>query len=194
MLWTALLENLSVVAGEYTYYQYMGQLFPRFPGYLFWVGAVPLWILLGWFIVAMSGYIIFHDTLLNRSRGVIQAAAAGPFAVDVDLMLDPSASSNGLWVWLSGSFRFLGTPIVNFCGWFLLVFFYYLIAQDTIFSNRPLPILSRVEQYMFRQSGTGADEPDLRKFIFRIVTVELLIFALLFYFAGFLDYLAGLGV
>ena len=194
VLWTALIENLSVVAGEYTYYQYTGQLFPQYPGYLFWVGAVPLWILLGWFIVAMSGYIIFHDVLLTRSRGLIQATAAGLFAVDVDLMLDPTAASNGLWVWLSGSFRFLGIPFVNFCAWFLLVFFYYIIAQNTIFSNKPLSVLSRVEQRIFRQSESSTEGPDLRKFVFRIVVVELVMFIALFYFSNFVDYLSGSGV
>jgi uncharacterized membrane protein len=194
VLWTALLENLSVVAGEYTYYNYSNQLFPQYPGYLFWVGAVPLWILLGWFVIVMSGYIIFHDILLPRRRGLVQAAASGLFALNVDLMLDPSASANGLWVWLTGSFRLLGVPVINFFGWFLLVFCYYFIAQNTIFNSRPLIFLGRVERSIFGGVESDGGRPDLRRFIFRIIVLELVVFAVLFYFSAFLDYLAGTGV
>ena len=193
IIWTALLENLSVVAGEYTYYQYSGQLFPQYPGYLFWVGAVPLWNLLGWFVIVMSGFILFHEVLLPRARGLAQAAACGLFALNVDLMLDPAASANGLWVWLTGSFRFLGVPAINFFGWFLLVFFYDLIAQSTIFNNRPFPVLSRAERPVFGDLA-GRGGPDLRRFFFRLIVVELVIFVVLFYLSNVLDYAASAGL
>ncbi|MGI0090127.1 MAG: hypothetical protein ACREBS_00315 [Nitrososphaerales archaeon] len=47
VLWTASLENFAVLRGAYTYYSYAGQLYQGYPGYLMWVGLVPLWVVLG---------------------------------------------------------------------------------------------------------------------------------------------------
>ena len=193
ILWTALIENLSAVAGEYTYYHFSGLIAAQYPGYLFWVGAVPLWILLGWFVLSMSGYIIFHDFLLPNRRAFIQAAASGLLAVNVDLMLDPAASASNLWVWLSGSYRFLGVPVVNFLGLFLLIFFYDLIARHTIFGDLPIPLLGRVESIVFRRLRPNSLGLDLRRFLFRFIIVEVFIFAVLFFLSGFLDMVAASG-
>lgn len=194
IVWTAIIENLSAIAGEYTYYHYSNLLAPQYPGYLFWVGEVPLWILLGWFVLAMSGFVIFHEVLLPDRSAVIQAAASGLLAVNVDLMLDPAASSNGLWVWLSGSFLYLGVPLINFLGWFLLIFFYDIIAQHTIFNNRPLPVLDSFEEAIFGRAGEGGGGPDLRRFLFRIVVIEVLIFVALYSLSGLLDAVASGGL
>ena len=194
ILWTALIENLSVVAGEYTYYDFANKLIQGYPGYLFWVGAVPLWVLLGWFVLAMSGFVIFHEILLPQRRALFQAAASALLAVNVDLMLDPAASANSLWVWLSGYYRYLGVPVVNFLGWFLLIFFYDIIAGHTIFRSSPLPVLSRIERAVFGELNEGSPVPDLRRFAFRLVVLEILIFGALYYFAGFLDFIAAGGL
>lgn len=190
ILWTAFLENFAVLNGGYTYYSYEGQLFPGFPGYLFWVGTVPLWILLGWFVFSMSGYVIFHDILLRGRSTLVQATAAGLFAVDIDLMMDPAAYGNGLWVWLAGSFPFLGIPLFNFIGWFLLIFLYFAIAKNTIFTNGRLPGLGWLEERLFGEPHPDAPAPDLRRFILRTVVIELLVIAFLYSLSNFLDYLA----
>ena len=194
ILWTAILENFAVLQGGYTYYSYADQLLLHYPGYLFWVGTVPLWILLGWFVFAMAAYIIFSDLLLPNRRIVVQAAAAGLFALNIDLMMDPAAVANNLWVWLSGSFRLLTVPLFNWVGWFLLIFFYYIIAQKTIFSNQPMPVLSEVETRIFGGGRMEGGDPDLRRFAFRVVVVEVFVIVVLYSLSSFLDFLAGLGV
>ncbi|MHB1867400.1 MAG: carotenoid biosynthesis protein, partial [Nitrososphaerales archaeon] len=145
VLWTAPLENFAVIKGAYTYYSYAGVLLPNYPGYLMWVGLVPLWIVLGWFVFAMSGFLIFHNIVLPRRRALFQAAASGLFALNIDLMMDPIASSNGLWTWTTNIVDILGVPLFNFVGWFMLIFFYDLIAEHTIFNNKPLKLVSKLE-------------------------------------------------
>jgi uncharacterized membrane protein len=194
LVWTSIIENLAAVAGEYSYYYYAGQLLPGYPGYLFWVGMVPLWILLGWFVLSMSGFVIFHEVLLSTRGAVVQAAASGLFALNVDLMLDPAASANNLWIWQTGSFSYLGVPLANFFGWFLLIFVYDIIVGRTIFSERSLPIVSRVEKVFFGRGAGEGPRPVLRSFFFRILVLDVVVFAVLFYFASFLDYLASVGL
>ncbi len=178
VLWTAPLENFAVLNGAYSYYYFAGALQANYPGYFFWVGLVPLWIILGWFVFALSGFLIFHNVVLPRSRALLQAAASGLFALNIDLMMDPVASSNGLWVWTANIMDILRIPLFNFVGWFMLIFFYDLIAQHTIFNSRELPIVGRLERLVFR--GENRQEGiDLKRLVFRIVILEIVLIVFL---------------
>ena len=190
LLWTALLENFAVLNGGYTYYAYSGLIYPGYPGYLFWVGTVPLWILLGWFVFAMSAYVLFHDVLLSNRSTVVQATAAGLFALNIDLMMDPAATGNNLWVWLAGSFRTLGIPLFNYIGWFILIFLYYVIVSTTLFDTPPMAVLGRAEERLFGRLDAARPGPDLRRFVFRVVVLEVLVIAFLYYLSNFLDFIA----
>jgi uncharacterized membrane protein len=178
VLWTAPLENFAVLKGAYTYYSYAGILLPHYPGYLFWVGFVPLWIVLGWFVFAMSGFLIFHNVVLPGRRALYQAAASGLFALNIDLMMDPIASSNGLWVWTTNIMDILRIPLFNYVGWFMLIFFYDLIAEHTIFNNKPLRIVGRLERVLLRKDK-GGEGPNLGRFVFRIIVLEIFLIVFL---------------
>ena len=190
VLWTAPVENFAVLRGAYTYYGYAGKILPNYPGYLMWVGLVPFWVVLGWFVFAMSGFLIFHGVLLTKRRALLQAAASGIFAVNIDLMMDPVASSNALWVWLTASFKVVGTPLFNLVGWFLLIFFYDLIARHTIMDSKPMPGLSRVEALVFRPRAGPGSGIDSRRLVFRILVLETVVIVLLALLTPFIDYLA----
>jgi uncharacterized membrane protein len=203
ILWTGPLENFAVLRGAYTYYGYVGRLLPNYPGYLMWLGLLPFWIVLGWFVFAMSGFLIFHDVLLTKKRALIQACASALFAVNIDLMMDPVASSNSLWIWLTGSFRIYGVPLFNFIGWFLLIFLYDLIAQHTIFHNKPMIGLSTLERWLFgkqsaRQDEEGGEEAygsiDGKRLIFRIIALETVVIVFLTVLTTFIDYIAATAI
>jgi uncharacterized membrane protein len=178
VLWTAPLENFAVLKGAYTYYSYAGVLLPNYPGYLLWVGLVPLWIVLGWFVFAMSGFLIFHNVVLPRKRALLQATASGLFALNIDLMMDPIASSNGLWTWTSNIMPILGIPLYNFVGWFMLIFLYDLIAEHTIFNNKPLRVVGALERLVLRKDK-GGEGPNLGRFVFRILVLEIFLIVFL---------------
>src|SRR5579872_3689068 len=145
ILWTTPLETLGIYTGSYTYSAFAGSLFPAYSGYLVWIGIVPLWIEMGWFIVSASSFMIFHEVLMRRSKAISIAAVAGLFAVNLDLMIDPIASSNNLWVWLGPSLNLLGIPLYNYVGWFVMIFFYDIIIWSTVVGFRRLKGLSVVE-------------------------------------------------
>lgn len=149
ILWTTPLETLGISTGSYTYSSFVGTLFPGYPGYFVWVGIVPLWIEMGWFIVSASSFMIFHDALATRSKTLIAALFAGLMAVDLDLMIDPIASSNRLWVWIGPSLSILGIPLYNYVGWFLMIFFYDIIIWNTVIAFREIKPLSIIEKKLF---------------------------------------------
>ncbi|MGA2876871.1 MAG: carotenoid biosynthesis protein, partial [Nitrososphaerales archaeon] len=130
--WTTPLETLGISTGSYSYLGYLGSLTPNFRGYFVWIGIVPLWVEMGWFIVSASSFMIFHDILTSKRRALISATLAGLFAVNMDLLIDPAASSNRLWIWIGSSLSFLGIPLYNFFGWFIMIFLYDLIIWHTV--------------------------------------------------------------
>jgi uncharacterized membrane protein len=178
VLWTAPLENFAVLKGAYTYYTYAGILLPHYPGYLFWVGFVPLWIVLGWFVFAMSGFLLFHNVVLPHKRALFQAVASGLFALNIDLMMDPIASSNGLWVWTTNIMDILGIPLFNYVGWFMLIFLYDLIAEHTIFNAKPMRVIGGLERLLFRKPRP-AEGPDLGRFVYRTIVLEIFLIVFL---------------
>jgi uncharacterized membrane protein len=177
ILWTSIIENLGVIDKSYTYYTYAGLFGPGYPGYLLWVGQVPLWIELGWVIVAISLFVLFHEVLLPGRSPFLQAALAGFFAVNVDLVIDPVAVANNLWQWINPSVYVLGVPIYNFLGWFCLIFFYDLLFNYTILQEKPVAILGRIERVFLRDRYTLAAKTA--RFAFRLVVTILLVAILL---------------
>ena len=176
ILWTTPLETLGISTGSYTYSAFAGSLFPGYAGYFVWIGIVPLWIEMGWFIVSASSFVLFHDVLLTRSRTVAAALFAGLFAVDLDLMIDPVASSNRLWIWIGPSLSFMGIPLYNYVGWFLMIFLYDIIIWNTVIAFRQIKVLSAVEKRLFSIKDSFSSV-SLRKkisgFVFRILIFEL---------------------
>ncbi len=176
IVWTTPLETLGISTGSYSYSSFAGSLFPGYQGYFVWIGIVPLWIEMGWFIVSASSFIVFHDVLLPRSKTVAGAVLAGFFAVDLDLMIDPIASSNKLWVWIGPSLSIMGIPLYNYVGWFLMIFLYDIIIWNTVIYFRKIRVLSAVESKLFsiRENVTSVSMGKRATgFLFRMLVFEI---------------------
>jgi uncharacterized membrane protein len=177
ILWTSIIENLGVWDQSYTYYTYAGLFGSWYPGYVFWIGLVPLWVEMGWIVVALSLFILFHEVILPGRHPVLQAALAGLFAVNIDVLIDPVAVANNLWRWITPAASVLGVPLYNWAGWFLLIFFYDLLFNYTVMRNRPVFILGGVEGLLLKDRySKGA---KAARFAFRLVVTILFIAVLL---------------
>jgi uncharacterized membrane protein len=130
ILYTVIIENFIVLNGGYDYYGYANSS-SHFLGYLIWLGVVPLWIILGWFIMTSTSYIL-TDTLLPRASPYLRALLAALISLNIDLLLDPVAVSTGLWRWTHPSVYFLGVPLTNLIGWPLIVYFFVLAFDTTV--------------------------------------------------------------
>lgn len=175
--WTTPLETLGISTGSYTYSAFAGTVFPGYRGYLVWIGIVPLWIEMGWFIVSASSFMIFHELLVPRSRTLAAALFAGLFAVDMDLMIDPIASSNKLWVWIGPSMSLMGIPLYNYVGWFLMIFLYDIIIWNTVIVFRQIRVLSTIERkiLLVKDTVSSVSISDRAKgFLFRMAVFEIL--------------------
>lgn len=177
IVWTTPLETLGISTGSYTYSSFAGTLFPGYPGYFVWIGIVPLWIEMGWFIVSASSFMIFHDVLATRSKTLVAALFAGLMAVDLDLIIDPIASSNRLWVWIGPSLNILGIPLYNYVGWFLMIFFYDIIIWSTVIAFKQIKVLSFLERKLFSIKEVVSSvslKTRMTGFLFRMLVFEIL--------------------
>jgi uncharacterized membrane protein len=179
ILWTTPIETLGVASRDYTYLAYSGVLAPNYPGYLLWLGIVPLWVSLGWFIISLSSFMIFHDIISGQRRAIVPAVLAGLLAVNIDLMVDPVSSSNKLWVWIVPGLDLFGVPLYNFVGWFLMILFFDLIIWHTITGVHPIKPLSFIENKLFafkdRMVNTISFGQRLKLFGVRMILFELIV-------------------
>jgi uncharacterized membrane protein len=172
--WTTPLETLGITTGSYSYLGYFGSLTPHYRGYLVWIFVVPLWVEMGWFIVSASSFMIFHDVLTSKRRALISATLAGLLAVNMDLLIDPVASSNRLWIWNGITLSFLGIPLYNFFGWFIMIFLYDLIIWHTVINFKSMRGLSVIEKYLFFKENLTSVTYNLKAtgFAFRLIILE----------------------
>ncbi len=143
---TLFMESAGVAGGRYYY-----------PGYLVYIsvvgGAVPLIIILAWSVnlflfMNLGKYFI---SKLYQRQNYLQilfiSLAAGLFGVCLDLLEDPIAHYNNWWIWESSlkGIKFFEVPILNFIGWFILVFFMSiatLLLERSRFSENRKVLLS----------------------------------------------------
>lgn len=97
-------------------------------------GQSPLWvftfIFFGW--IGMSGSCLFiaegilakpDQDMLTQPRLWWQVPlSTGAIAVLVDLFIDPLAVAIGYWIWFVEGSIYYGIPLLNFVGWFVLMF------------------------------------------------------------------------
>jgi uncharacterized membrane protein len=174
--WTTPLETLGISTGSYTYSAFANSLFHGYRGYFVWIGIVPLWIEMGWFIISASSFILFHDIIQTKRKTVMAAVFAGLFAVDIDLMIDPIASSNRLWVWIGPSMSLMGIPLYNYVGWFLMIFLYDIIIWNTVVAFQQIRVLSAIERrFLFISNwvASASVSEKLRGFVFRMIVFEI---------------------
>lgn len=140
---TLIIESAGAAGGRYYY-----------PGYIVYLsvvgGAVPLIIILGWSVnlflfMNLGKYFI---SKMYRHKNVLQilliSFTAGFFGICLDLIEDPLAHHNNWWIWkesLTGV-KFFNVPILNFIGWFVLIFFMciatLLIERSKFSENRKM--------------------------------------------------------
>ena len=131
---TLLIESAGVAGGRYYY-----------PGYIIYLsvvgGAVPLIIILAWSVnlflfMHMGKYFISKVyQKQNYMQIILISFTAGVFGVCLDLLEDPIAHYNNWWIWKTSlnGIKFFNVPILNFIGWFVLIFF---ISVATLFIER----------------------------------------------------------
>jgi|GEM_PF-1238882 uncharacterized membrane protein len=143
---TLIIESAGVAGGRYYY-----------SGYIIYLsvvgGAVPLIIILAWSVnlfLFMNLGKYFISKLYQKQnyvRIIFISFAAGVFGVCLDLLEDPIAHHNNWWIWgesLAG-IKFFNVPILNFVGWFVLIFFMSiatLLIERSRFSENRKVLLS----------------------------------------------------
>jgi uncharacterized membrane protein len=97
-------------------------------------GQSRLWvftfILFGWTSVCGSSLFLAEGILARRGFDLLtqknllwQAPLlTGIIAVLLDLFIDPIAVTAGYWIWLVKGTVYYGIPLLNFVGWFVLMF------------------------------------------------------------------------
>jgi putative membrane protein len=97
-------------------------------------GQSELWvftfIFFGW--IAICGICLFlaegilarpgHDMLTQHRLWWQVPLTAGIIAVVLDLFIDPVAVEAGYWVWFVQGTIYYGIPLLNYVGWFVLMF------------------------------------------------------------------------
>ncbi len=101
-------------------YEYPGQTRPWVFAYIFfgWISVCATCLLLAEGILAPRG----QDLLTVRRLRWAAPLLAGAIAVLLDLFIDPIAVIVGYWVWLVPANVYYEIPLLNFVGWFVLMF------------------------------------------------------------------------
>jgi len=148
------IESAGVAGGRYHY-----------PGYIVYLSVfggevtssnvregVPLSIVVAWSANLILLLNIAKHVLLKiyHKRNYLQifliSVFAGFFAVCLDLIEDPLAHYNNWWIWKDtiGGVKFFEVPLINFVGWFVLIFYMsmatLLIERSKFSENRKLLI------------------------------------------------------
>ena len=115
---TAIMDFLSAFVARN--YEYPGQS-------RLWVFT---FIFFGW--IAMCGTCLFlaEGILARRGQDMLNQARlwwhvplmTGAIAVVLDLFIDPVAVEAGYWVWFVEGTVYFGIPLLNYVGWFVLMF------------------------------------------------------------------------
>jgi len=143
---TLIIESAGVAGGRYYY-----------SGYIIYIsivgGAVPLIIALAWgvnlFLFMNMGKHFISKIYEKRNylQIIFISSVAGLFGVCLDLLEDPLAHYNNWWIWTASlkGIKFFDVPILNFIGWFVLIFFMSiatLLIERSRFSENRKVLLS----------------------------------------------------
>ena len=125
----ALMDFLSSFVVEN--YEYPGQTRLWVAAFIFfgWIGMCGSCLFLAEGILARPG----EDMLTQRRLWWQVPLLTGGIAVVFDLFVDPVAVAAGYWIWFVEGTVYYGIPLLNFVGWFVLMFLaplaWILIAQ-----------------------------------------------------------------
>ncbi len=139
------IENINIIFGGYYY--------PPSP-LTFFIYRCPLWVWLGWWLIAYCGSIMAHK-LIGGGRGslpiigvgtalekgvdkqfikdtILRSLLAAYLSMLIGLIMDPVAATNGWWIWQVDNIYLHGVPAGNYFGWGMVVFwtfFFYDIIM-----------------------------------------------------------------
>ncbi len=101
-------------------YEYPGQTYLWVFTYIFfgWIGMCGSCLLLAEGILARRG----QDMLTQPRLWWQVPLLTGVIAVVLDLFIDPVAVAAGYWVWFVQGTVYYGIPLLNYVGWFVLMF------------------------------------------------------------------------
>ncbi|MHA1150299.1 MAG: carotenoid biosynthesis protein [Promethearchaeota archaeon] len=131
------LENL---ASLFSGYYYPGSELTLF------LGKCPFDVILGWYTILYNCSFFSHCIIGNKKGSlpsigigtnpenglnsnlirltILRSILAGAIAVSLDLLIDPVAVENEWWIWQINNIYFLGVPLGNYIGWFLMIFLF----------------------------------------------------------------------
>jgi putative membrane protein len=117
-VFAAMMDFLSAFVAQN--YVYPGQTRLWVFVYIFfgWIGVCGSCVLIAEGILAKSG----QDMLTQPRLWWQVPLVTGLIAVAVDLLIDPVAVVIGYWVWNVQGNVYYGIPLLNFVGWFVLMF------------------------------------------------------------------------
>jgi putative membrane protein len=117
-VFTATMDFISAFVAQN--YAYPGQSRLWVFTYIFfgWMGMTGTCLFIAEGILARPG----RDMLTQPQLWWRVPLATGVIAVSVDLLIDPVAVAIGYWVWHVPGNVYYGIPLLNFVGWFVLMF------------------------------------------------------------------------
>ncbi len=117
-LFAAVLDFISAFAAHN--YEYPGQSPAWVLTFIFfgWIGTCGVCLLLAEGILARRGQDMLTQPRLWWQVPLLTAL----IAVGLDLFVDPIAVKAGYWVWFVRGTLYFGIPLLNFVGWFVLMF------------------------------------------------------------------------
>jgi putative membrane protein len=117
-LFTAIMDFISAFVAQN--YEYPGQSRLWVFTFIFfgWIGMCGSCLFIAEGIFARPG----RDMLTQPQLWWVVPLATGLIAVVVDLFIDPVAVAIGYWVWYVQGNVYYGIPLLNFVGWFVLMF------------------------------------------------------------------------
>jgi hypothetical protein len=165
--WFFLLSSILFAGIEETFWILTGRSGVVPPTYYFtygglWFFEIPIYTCVAWFMVCYCGYTMVKKTFpAMRSAGI--AALVGAFGTCWDLWLDPVvcnrhlvSSLPDLWIWLNPTgIRLFDIPILNFAGWFGVIFTVVFVFDRCLQSKDPLTPRTVGTFYLFLAIGWG---------------------------------------
>jgi putative membrane protein len=110
-------------------YHYTDRLQPQVVG-------VPLLIPLAWLMMMPPAWAV-AQRITGRAAGLLFVAVSALAFTAWDLYLDPQMVHWGLWVWDQPG-QYLGIPLINYAGWFLVSALITLVARPPALRTQPL--------------------------------------------------------
>jgi hypothetical protein len=163
---TTFLVSSWIFAGlEETYWILSGRFGPT-PTYFFtygglWFFEIPVYTCIAWYLICYCGYAMVKQ-LFPSMRSVGVAALVAAFGTCWDLWLDPAVCNRNIvstlpnmWIWFPNGVLLFGIPILNFAGWFGVIFTVIFVFDKKLRPVEQFTPKAVGSYYMFLAVGWG---------------------------------------